>query len=200
VALLHANIGDAQFALRQLADSLASHTRALEILGKTVAEDHAELAFPQRRPAAQPLKGLALVWLATGEAGSALAALERALRIASDSNAVELAEIRFGLARALIAVHVVRARDLAHTALRSFEAAGVERSARCLSWAQSAAACWPRHDLALNGLQQQNKNDLSCLRRLAVKYACLMYPTPDAPGVLPRPEIRIRGGFAASDL
>lgn len=56
------------------------------------------------------------------------------------------------------------------------------------------------HDLALNGLRQQDEDDLSCLRRLAVKYACLMYTTPDAPGVPPRPEIRIRGGFAASDL
>ena len=40
--------------------------------GKTVA-DHAELA--------SPLKVQALVWLATGETGRALAALERVLRI-----------------------------------------------------------------------------------------------------------------------
>jgi hypothetical protein len=61
----------------------------------------------------------------------------------------------------------------------------------------------PRRHLAaqLERLVERDGAELvSFLRRREVKYACLMYTTPDAPGVLPRPEIRIRGGFAASDL
>lgn len=126
VALLYANIGDAHYALRQLPESLAAHDKALAILTAAVPDDHPELAAP--------LKGQALVRLAQGAADQALTGLERALQLADASRPGELAEIRFGLAQALVAVHgrreQARANTLAREALAGFEAVGSERQAR----------------------------------------------------------------------
>ncbi|MFV8751662.1 protein kinase domain-containing protein [Nannocystaceae bacterium ST9] len=128
IGLLHANIGEVQFALGQRDESLASHTRALAILTAKLPEDHPELA--------PSLCGQALVWLETGESERALAALERALAIADASQPLELAEIRFGLARALVGVQgrrgLARARELAGMALEDFEIGGSERRARAV--------------------------------------------------------------------
>jgi eukaryotic-like serine/threonine-protein kinase len=105
VGLVHANIGEAELALGELAASLASYERAYEIMAAALPPDHPELAMP--------LKGRALVWLETGQEARALADLERALELADASQALELAEIRFGLARALVIVKGARDRDRA---------------------------------------------------------------------------------------
>ena len=125
IALQHANIGEVLFALGEPDASLASHTRALALLDAAGDPTHPDLA--------PPLKGQALVWLENGEAERALAGLERALAVADASRAIELADIRFGLARALVAVHGTqeraRALDLAREALGRFETAGLARQA-----------------------------------------------------------------------
>ena len=122
LASTYANIGEAEFALGRLDASLASHTRALELLDAA--------AVPDRHPdRALPLKGQALIWLEAGEPARALDSLVRALEMADASRPVDLAEIRLGLARALVAVRgpaaQARALDLAREALQTFEFAGL---------------------------------------------------------------------------
>lgn len=125
LAMLHANIGEAQFALGQLEASLTSHTLAMELLADPVPATPADQVLP--------LKGQALVWLETGEAARALATLQHARSLADASLPVDLAELDVALARALVAVRgpraVAGARELAREALRTFEFAGLERQA-----------------------------------------------------------------------
>jgi len=137
LALTHANIGEAHLALGQLDASLASHTRALTLLDAAQVPD----PHPDR---ALPLKGQALVWLETRQSARALDTLERALAMADASRPVDLAEIRFGLARALIAVRgaVARGRavELAREALQIFVAAGLDRQAGSVrAWLEGCA-------------------------------------------------------------
>ena len=125
LGLLHSNIGSLLFEQGQLGASLAAHERALAILTAKLPDDHPELATP--------LAGIAQVRLRQGEAEQALADFERALEIADASRMTELAQLRFGLARALIEVHGPRARDraeqLASEALAGFEATGLDTDA-----------------------------------------------------------------------
>ena len=137
LAPLHANIGEAQFALGALGDAFASFARALELQDAARLEaTHPDRAFP--------LKGQALVWLATREPSKALANLERAQGLADASRPVDVAEIRFGLARALIDVRgraeEGRALDLAHEALQTFERVGLSGPAREVrAWLEGCA-------------------------------------------------------------
>ncbi|TMQ18633.1 MAG: tetratricopeptide repeat protein [Deltaproteobacteria bacterium] len=128
VALLLSNTGETLLALARHELAQADFTRALDILERKVGAEHAYVAFP--------LKGLGLVQLARGRPAEALAQLERALdvhtRSAVAGDPQELAEIRWGLARALTALgrDRARARTLAEAALAGYRGLGGESAAR----------------------------------------------------------------------
>ncbi|KIG16358.1 serine/threonine protein kinase [Enhygromyxa salina] len=123
IGSLHTNIGEAQLALGQLDAAMISYQRALELLSAALPEDHFELVGP--------LRGQGLVWLEMGDAALAIEAFERALELVDGSQDTDAAELRFGLARALVAVNgdPRRANELASLALEGFEATGLEREA-----------------------------------------------------------------------
>ncbi|PRQ04645.1 Serine/threonine-protein kinase PK-1 [Enhygromyxa salina] len=129
VGVLRYNIAEVQLALGEVELARAGYEAARDIFAAGLPETHALHALP--------LKGLGLTGLETGAHAEALAALERALELADASQAVELGEIHFGLARALVATsgEQARATEHAEAALRAFEHAGVERqSTRVRAW------------------------------------------------------------------
>jgi tetratricopeptide (TPR) repeat protein len=128
VGLLQSNIGETLLALGRAEAAQTEFEHALKILDQSVGPDHANLAFP--------LKGLGLARLGRGQPGLALAPLERALALQTQSGAAadpqELAEIRWGLARALDALgrEPARVRALAEAAASGYRSLGSESSER----------------------------------------------------------------------
>ena len=94
LGVLHSNIGETLLALGRPAEAIEAFGRALEILERT--PDHPRLALP--------LKGRGLARLATGSASSAVEDLSRAMVIHGKSGGepIEVAEVEFGLAQALV--------------------------------------------------------------------------------------------------
>ncbi len=126
VGLLYTNLGLAQLFVGEMDASLASQEHAIEIFSAALPEDHPDQAGP--------LACRALVWVETGREAEAIADLERAISLTSYPST--LAEARFGLARALMAVHGVRERrratELGRNALKWFEHAGLENRVRAV--------------------------------------------------------------------
>jgi eukaryotic-like serine/threonine-protein kinase len=128
VGLLLSNTGETLLALGRAEAAQANFSQALDILQKNFGPDHADLALP--------LKGLGLAHLSRGRPRDALAPLERALALSTQSSSVddpqELAEIRWGLARALRALgrDPARARTLAEAAAEGYRSLGSESAAR----------------------------------------------------------------------
>ena len=128
VGILLSNKGEALLALARPEQAEADFSTALDILQRALGPDHADLALP--------LKGLGLAHLSRGQAREAVAPLERALTLrthsASANDPQEVAEIRWGLARALRALNQdpVRARDLANDALTGYRGLGSESAGR----------------------------------------------------------------------
>jgi eukaryotic-like serine/threonine-protein kinase len=122
VGILLSNTGETLLAMGRADAAQADFAQALEILQKALGPDHADLALP--------LKGLGLAALHRGRAAQAVAPLERALalrtRSAAASDPQELAEIWWGLARALRAVgrDPPRARELAESAVAAYGGLG----------------------------------------------------------------------------
>lgn len=116
-ARLHSNIGESQLALGQLDAARSSFARSLSILTRTLPADHPDLALP--------FKGRGQAALAAGQPAEAIADLERALGLllTSGGEPLELADVRFSLARALRAGGErppTRARTLAREARADF--------------------------------------------------------------------------------
>jgi len=124
VGLLLSNTGEALLALERLDAAQADFERALAILRKALPADSTDLAYP--------LKGLGLTLLQRGRTRDAIAPLEQALalrvRAGAAADPTEVAEIDWGLARALHAQHraPARARKLANDALIAYQALGVQ--------------------------------------------------------------------------
>jgi eukaryotic-like serine/threonine-protein kinase len=127
VGLLLSNTGETLLALARYEPAQADFTQALDILQHSLGPQHAYVALP--------LKGLGLARLNRGQPREALAPLERALALRTESKAAgdpqELAEIRWGLARALHAVgrDPARARELAEAAMAGYRSLGSESTA-----------------------------------------------------------------------
>jgi len=125
VGQLRYNLAEVELFRGEIDGARDGFEDALRILSAALSETHALNALP--------LKGLGLVALEAGDHGKALGLLERAAELADASQAVELAEIRLGLARALVGAgdkrDEVRARMLAEEALRALESAGVHSRA-----------------------------------------------------------------------
>jgi eukaryotic-like serine/threonine-protein kinase len=128
VGILLSNTGETLLALGRAEAAQTDFAQALDILQKSLGPDHADLALP--------LKGLGLAQLGRGRPSDAVAPLERALalstRSATAGDPQELAEIRWGLARALRAVgrEPARARALAEAALAGYRTLGSESAGR----------------------------------------------------------------------
>jgi tetratricopeptide (TPR) repeat protein len=132
LATLHSNIGESQAALGQLDLARASFDRALSIYARTLPPDHPDLALP--------LKGRGQVSLALGRTKEAIDDLERALNLQLESGGepLELADLRFSLAKAWTAhdgKQTARAEQLAQQARADFEARGMsERVTEISAW------------------------------------------------------------------
>ena len=118
LARLESNLGESQAALGRLDQASESFARALAIYGRSLPNDHPELALP--------LKGRGQVALRTGHAAQAVDDLERALslQMVNQAEPLEIADIRFSLAQALVAregSQSPRARRLAEQARDDFE-------------------------------------------------------------------------------
>ena len=128
VGLLLSNIGETLLALGRPEAAQLEFERALASLQKSMGPDHASLVFP--------LTGLGLAHLRRGRPDAAVAPLERALALRTQSAAAsdpqELAEIRWGLARALRALgrEPARARGLAEAAADGYRGLGSESADR----------------------------------------------------------------------
>jgi tetratricopeptide (TPR) repeat protein len=135
VGLLEANLGEVNLALGRVGPARAQLTRALRTLERSLGEAHPYLALP--------LKGLGLAALAAGRAADAIAPLERALTLSTGAPTApdpqELAEVRWGLARALRASgrERQRARELAEAAAATYRSLGPQSAARA-----AAVAAW----------------------------------------------------------
>jgi tetratricopeptide (TPR) repeat protein len=128
VGLLLSNIGETLLALGRAEAAQLEFERALATLQRSLGPDHAALA--------SPLMGLGLAHLSRGQPDAAVPPLERALALRMQSAAAadpqELAEIRWGLARALRALgrDPARARILAEAAADGFRGLGSESADR----------------------------------------------------------------------
>jgi len=128
VGTLLSNTGETLLALGRPEPAKAYFERALDIKRKSLGPEHADLAYP--------LKGLGLAYLSRGQPREALAPLERALALRTQSAAAndpqEVAEIRWGLARALRALGraPARARELAEAAATGYRSLGSESAER----------------------------------------------------------------------
>jgi hypothetical protein len=128
VGILLSNTGETLLALDRAEPAQDYFARALDILRKSLGSEHADLALP--------LKGLGLAHLRRGQPGEAVARFERALALRTQSSAAsdpqEVAEIRWGLARALRALgrEPVRARELAEAAAAGYRGLGSESAER----------------------------------------------------------------------
>jgi len=136
VGLLRSNIAEVYLVRGELEPARVDYERARSIFAATLPEDHPLHAYA--------LRGLGTIWLAQGEAERALTALERALELADASDAVELAELRLVLARALVAVHgraaLDRATQLGEDARASFARTGAsDRETAAEGWLRRAA-------------------------------------------------------------
>ncbi|MEM7156771.1 MAG: protein kinase [Myxococcota bacterium] len=114
LGVLHSNIGETLLALERHNEAIESFDRALAILELT--PDHPRLALP--------LKGRGLARLTTGAAAAAVDDLARALTVheGSGGEPIEVAEVEFGLARALVEAETAgpRPRQLARAARKRF--------------------------------------------------------------------------------
>jgi tetratricopeptide (TPR) repeat protein len=128
VGLLLSNTGETLLALARYEPAQVDFAQALDVLTRSLGPQHAYVALP--------LKGLGLVQLSRGRPREALAPLEQALTLRTGSKAAgdpqELAEIRWGLARALRALgrDHARAQDLAEAALTGYRGLGTESADR----------------------------------------------------------------------
>jgi len=128
VGILLSNTGETLLALGRAEPAQDYFERALDILRKSLGAEHADLALP--------LKGLGLAHLSRGQPREALAPLERALVLRTQSAAAsdpqEIAEIRWGLARTLRALgrEPARARELAEAAATAYRSLGSESAER----------------------------------------------------------------------
>lgn len=135
LARLHSNIGESQAALGQLADARVSFDRALAIYASTLPTDHPDVALP--------LKGRGQVELASGRAAQAVEDLERALnlQLTTESEPLEIADLRFSLARALALrdnQRTAEGRELARLARAEFERREMtEQVAAIDAWSRS---------------------------------------------------------------
>jgi tetratricopeptide (TPR) repeat protein len=128
IGVLLSNTGETLLALGRTEPARADFAQALDILQRRLGPDHADLALP--------LKGLGLSHLGSGRPRDAREPLERALALRTQSAAAsdpqELAEIRWGLARALRALgrEPARARELARAAQAGYRGLGSESTER----------------------------------------------------------------------
>lgn len=127
VARLLSNLGESQMALGRLTEADESFEQALELYARTLPADHPEVALP--------LKGRGQIALATGQAARAVEDLERALVLQQTTGAepLEIADIQFSLAKALVAADRTRrsdARALAVAARDAFAAVNLDDRAR----------------------------------------------------------------------
>jgi serine/threonine-protein kinase len=131
VAVLMINLGEARRAQGNLDAAQAAYDRARTNIAKSLGEDHPLLAHVWN--------GLGQVELARGHADQAVTVLERAvaMREKTESDATDLAESRFALARALPATEAVRATQLAIAARDAYATAGAgyaKRHTAVVSW------------------------------------------------------------------
>lgn len=129
LARLHSNLGESQAALGRLEQARESFAQALEIYERTLPADHPELALP--------LKGRGQVALASGRSAEAVEDLERALQlqVATGAEPLEIADIRFSLAQALVASEGSRsahAEALAEQARDGFDRLQLSERARAV--------------------------------------------------------------------
>jgi serine/threonine protein kinase/tetratricopeptide (TPR) repeat protein len=122
VGLLLTNKGEALLALGRPDAAQTDFEKSLAILQKALGRDNANVAFP--------LKGLGLAQLQRGNPDRALPPLERALALRTrpdgGGDPQELAQIQWGLARALAALNREpgRVRELANAALAGYRGLG----------------------------------------------------------------------------
>jgi len=129
-----ANTGNVLRELGRAEESLRRFDSALAVLRKNLSDDHPQLV--------NSLSGKGLSLLALGRADEAIPLLERALelRLVGPPNELELAEVRFALARALWPRKDARSRalDLAHKARKGyagvFQAPAVRETERIDAW------------------------------------------------------------------
>jgi tetratricopeptide (TPR) repeat protein len=128
VALLLSNTGETELALGHADAAQPNFEKALAIFTRELGPEHADLALP--------LKGLGLAQLDRGRPRDAIPYLEKALALRTQSAAAndpqEVAEIRWGLARALRATRQASARvaTLARDALDGYRALGADWATR----------------------------------------------------------------------
>ena len=131
VAVLMINLGEARRAQGNLDAAQAAYERARANLTTTLGPDHPILAHVWN--------GLGQLELARGHLDKAVPMLEHAvaMREKTESDATDLAESRFALARALPATDAVRATQLAIAARGVYAKAGAgyqARAAEVVSW------------------------------------------------------------------
>jgi len=135
VGILLSNTGETLLALGRPEQAEGHFAKALDILQRNLGADHADLGLP--------LKGLGLANLSRGRPQAAIAPLERALALCLRANdPQELAEVRWGLARALMdsGRDAPRARELANAAREGYRDLGPESADRVAELSRWIAA------------------------------------------------------------
>jgi serine/threonine-protein kinase len=129
------NLGEARRAQGQLDAAEAAYDRARDVLGKQLGESHPILGHVWN--------GLGQVALARGKLDEAVPLLERAVSIRqhAKSDATDLAESRFALARAIAGKDRARAVQLATAARDVYQGAGPGYAGRLASVEAWLAAC-----------------------------------------------------------
>ncbi|MCG8422367.1 MAG: serine/threonine-protein kinase [Proteobacteria bacterium] len=138
-AITRSNIGEALVALERYHEALDLFAEVAPVFERRTSEN--------RMFRALPLKGRGLALLGLGEAEDAIDALERALDLLRDSRdpSLHLADVQWGLARALRAAgrkSHARMQQLAEAAHRAYAAQGQARTIDCREieeWLQTLA-------------------------------------------------------------
>lgn len=131
VALTHSNVAESLAGLGRHPEAMQAYERSLRSIERTMSAEHPLAALP--------LKGRGLSALALGDHEAAISDLERALVLheRAGDEPIELAETRFGLARALAArgEDDPRIAELLAVAKREFIALGLDERVRAIEHA-----------------------------------------------------------------
>jgi tetratricopeptide (TPR) repeat protein len=121
LAAAYMGLGDAAFAGKQFDDALVNYARALALLDKAFGEGHVETV--------DVIVSVGRTQIAMKEGRAGKATLDRALKIAEAAgDPLELARIRFAVAKALAPRDAARARQLAQAAGDVFAKSGADHA------------------------------------------------------------------------